>query len=151
MLDARDQASGIFVQGAFGWGFLPRGALFPVQDRPLPPPGQRVTPLDPRRALAQAPFAEAMRALILTDARLASYRFTAAARSPDRSELFFGSDGAGVVRVDPATGGWNRLVVGLIAARAGAGAAAPGGGWGASAGGGGGGGGGGLVPGGSAG
>src|SRR2546430_891502 len=58
MLDARDQASGIFVQGAFGWGFLPRGALFPVQDRPLPPQGQRVTPLDPRRALAQAPFAE---------------------------------------------------------------------------------------------
>jgi len=134
MLDARDQASGIFVQGAFGWGFLPRGALFPVQDRPLPPPGQRVTPLDPRRALAQAPFAEAMRALILTDARLASYRFTAAARSPDRSELFFGSDGAGVVRVDPATGEWNRLVFGLIATRAGAVAAAPGGVWVASAG-----------------
>src|SRR3989442_7275795 len=88
MLDARDQASGIFVQGASGWGFLPRGALFPVQDRPLPPPGQRVTPLDPRRALAQAPFAEAMRALILTDARLASYRFTAAAGSPARSERF---------------------------------------------------------------
>src|SRR5207244_11963174 len=77
----------------------------------------------------QAPFAEAMRALILTDARLASYRFTAAARSPDRSELFFGSDGAGVVRVDPATGEGNRLVFGLIATRAGAVAAAPGGVW----------------------
>src|SRR5438046_10495873 len=75
-----------------------------------------------------------MRALISTDARLASYRFTAAARSPDRSELFFGSDGAGVVRVDPATGEWNRVVFGLIATRAGAVAAAPGGVWVASAG-----------------
>jgi len=134
MLDARDQASGIFVQGASGWGFLPRGALFPVPDRPLPPPGQRVTSLDPRTALAQAPFAEAMRALILTDPRLASYRFTAAARSPDRSELFFGSDGAGLVRVDPATGEWNPLRFGLVATRAGAVAAAPGGVWVASAG-----------------
>src|SRR5438046_5345555 len=134
MLDARDQASGIFVQGASGWGFLPRGALFPVPDRPLPPPGQRVTPLDPRTALAQAPFAEAMRALILTDPRLASYRFTAAARSPDRSELFFGSDGGGLVRVDPATGEWNPLRFGLIATRAGAVAAASGGVWVASAG-----------------
>ena len=134
MLDARDQASGIFVLGASGWGFLPRGALFPVQDRPLPPPGQRVTPLDPRTALAQAPFAEALRALILTDPRLSSYRFTAAARSPDRSELFLGSDGAGLVRVDPATGQWDRLAFGLLAARAGAVAVAPGGVWVASAG-----------------
>src|SRR5213076_2722548 len=75
-----------------------------------------------------------MRALILTDPRLASYRFTAATRSPDRSELFFGSDGAGLVRVDPATGEWNRLAFGLIATRAGAVAAAPGGVWVASAG-----------------
>ncbi len=136
MLDARDPASGIFVQGAFGWGFLPRGALFPVPDRPLPPPGQRVVPLDARTALAQAPQADAMRALILTDPRLSSYRFTAAARSPDRSELFLGSDGVGLIRLDLSTGQWDRLGFGLVAARAGAVAVDPGGGgvWVASAG-----------------
>ena len=126
MLDARDPASGIFVQGAFGWGFLPRGALVPVPDRPLPPPGQRMVPLDARTALAQTPLADAMRALILTDPRLSHYRFTAAARSPDLSELFLGSDGVGLIRLDPSTGQWDRLGFGLVAARAGAVAAGPG-------------------------
>jgi ligand-binding sensor domain-containing protein len=134
MLDARDPASGVFVQGAFGWGFLPRGALFPVSNRPLPPPGARVQPLEPRTALDQTPMADAMRALILTDPRLRSYRFTAAARSPDRSELFFGSDGLGLIRVDPTTGAWERLSFGLLAARAGAVALGAGGAWVASAG-----------------
>ena len=126
MLDARDPASGIFVQGAFGWGFLPRGALVPVPDRPLPPPGQRMVPLDARTALAQTPLADAMRALILTDPRLSHYRFTAAARSPDLSELFLGSDGVGLIRLDPSTGQWDRLGFGLVAVRAGAVAAGPG-------------------------
>src|SRR2546428_1060168 len=135
MLDARDTASGIFVQGAFGWGFLPRGALFPVPDGPRPPPGQRVVPLDARPALAQTPLADAMRALILTDPRLSSYRFTAAARSPDRGELFLGSDGVGLIRLDPSTGQWDRLGFGLVAARAGAVAAGPGGGRGGGGGG----------------
>src|SRR3989442_4292128 len=140
MFDSRDPASGIFVQGAIGWGFLPRGALLPVQDRPLPPPGQRVESLDARAALNQAPMADAMRALILTDPRLRSFRFTAAAHSPDRSELFLGSDGMGLVRIDPMTGDWSRLTFGLLATRAGAVATAPwggGGAWGDSAGGGG--------------
>src|SRR5205809_5367222 len=137
MFDARDPAGGIFVQSAIGWGFLPRGALIPTQDRPLPPPGQRIEPLDPRAALNQAPMADAMRALILTDPRLRSFRFTAAARSPDRSELFLGSDGMGLVRIDPMTGEWSRLTFGLLATRAGAVATAPwggGGAWVASAG-----------------
>src|SRR3989442_4411548 len=124
----------MFVQGAIGWGFLPRGVLLPVQDRRLPPPGQRVEPLDPRAALKQTPMADAMRALILTDPRLRSYRFTAAARSPDRSELFLGSDGTGLIRLDPMTGEWSRLTFGLLATRAGAVATAPGGAWVAAAG-----------------
>src|SRR3989442_6722300 len=124
----------MFVQGAIGWGFLPRGVLLPVQDRRLPPPGQRVESLDARAALNQAPMADALRALILTDPRLRSYRFTAAARSPDRSELFLGSDGMGRIRIDPMTGEWSRLTFGLLATRAGAIATAPGGAWVASAG-----------------
>ncbi len=134
VLDARDPATGIFVQGGAGWGFLSRGSLIPIPGRPLPPPAQRIQPLDPRTALAQTPMADAMRALILTDPRLRSYRFTAAARSPDQSDLFLGTDGMGVVRLDPATGQWETLAFGLLAARAGAVAAGPGGVWVASAG-----------------
>src|SRR5881409_4257106 len=51
MLDARDQAGGVFVRSPFGWTFLPRGGLLPVGDRPLPPPGQRIQPLDAETAL----------------------------------------------------------------------------------------------------
>jgi ligand-binding sensor domain-containing protein len=134
MLDARDPASGVFVQGAFGWGFLPRGAILPVADRPLPPPGQRVQPLDAATALNLAPAAQALRALILTDPRLRPHRFLAAARSLDRNELFFGTDGLGLVRVDAATGEWERLPFGLLSARAGAVALGPAGVWVASAG-----------------
>ncbi len=134
MLDARDQASGIFVQGAFGWGFVPRGALLPIPGRPLPPPGQRIQPLDPQTALNRAPMADAMRALILTDPRLRSHRFTSVARSPDQNDLFFGTDGMGLVRVDGTTAEWETLPYGLLAARAGAVTPGPGGVWVASAG-----------------
>ncbi|HEY6207629.1 MAG TPA: hypothetical protein VIW28_01100, partial [Gemmatimonadales bacterium] len=129
MLDASDQASGVFVQGAAGWGFLPRGSMLPIPGRPLPPPGRRIQPLDPGTALDRVPLADAMRALILTDPQLRRHRFTAAARSPDRSDLFLGTDGMGLVRVDALTGDWERLSFGLIAPRAGAVAPGSGGVW----------------------
>ncbi len=134
MLDARDAASGVFLLGPLGWSFLPRGAILPVEDRPLPPPGQRIQPLDAATALNLAPGAQALRALILTDPRLRSHRFIAAARSPDQSDLFFGTDGMGLVRVDALTAEWEDLPFGLLGARAGAVTLAPGGVWVASAG-----------------
>jgi ligand-binding sensor domain-containing protein len=135
LLDPRDAASGVFVESPAGWGFLPRGAIFPVTDRPLPPPGRRVRPLDPETALNLVPAAQALRALMLTDPRLRAHRFLAAARSPDKGDLFFGTDGLGLVRVDPVTAEWENLPFGLLSARAGAVALAPGGGvWVASAG-----------------
>jgi len=129
MLDARDQASGIFMQGAAGWGFLPRGSMLPIPGRPLPPAGRRIQPLDPSIALDAVPLADAMRALILADPQLRRHRFTAAARAPDRSDLFLGTDGMGLVRVDALTGEWERLPFGLIAARAAAVAPGSGGVW----------------------
>ena len=41
-----------------------------------------------------------LRALILTDPQLRTYQFTAAAATPDQSDLFFGTTGLGVVRFD---------------------------------------------------
>ncbi len=134
MLDARDQASGVFVQSPFGWSFLPRGALIPVDHRPLPPLGQRIQPLTADAALNLAPMAQALRALLLTDPRLRSHHFLAAARSPDQSDLFFGTDGMGLVRVDATTAEWEPLAFGLLSARAGALALGPTGVWVASAG-----------------
>jgi ligand-binding sensor domain-containing protein len=91
-----------------------------------PPAGQTLT-VD--AALARAPAADAIRALILTDPRLRSYQFTAAAGTPDRPELYFGTNGMGVVRVDPQTGEWEALPYGLVANGVGAIAAGPDGIW----------------------
>ncbi|MFN2572595.1 MAG: hypothetical protein ABR537_13450 [Gemmatimonadales bacterium] len=88
------------------------------------PSGQVDPPLTVEAALARAPLAEAMRAAILTDTRLRSHQFTAAAATPDRPEMFFGTNGLGLVRVDRQTGEWEVLTYGLITPAVGALAAA---------------------------
>ena len=81
----------------------------PLSGTPLPPPGRRVQPLDVRTALATAPMAQALRALILTDPRLRSYQFTSAARTADDNDLFFGTNGLGLVRIDGTVAQWEPL------------------------------------------
>ena len=80
-------------------------------------------------ALASAPRVDAMQAVILTDRRLRTHQFTAAAATPDRPEIFFGTNGLGLVRVDRQTGEWEVLTYGLLAPGVGAVAPAPGGVW----------------------
>jgi ligand-binding sensor domain-containing protein len=80
-------------------------------------------------ALAGAPLVDAMRAAILTDQRLRTHQFTAAAATPDRPEIFFGTDGVGLVRVDKQTGEWEVLSYGLLAPAVGAVTRGPGGVW----------------------
>lgn len=89
--------------------------------------------MDVRTALATAPMAEAQRALILTDSRLRSFQFTAAARTADDNDLFFGTNGRGLVRLDPAMGQWEPLGFSLLAAGADALATGADGVWAASA------------------
>lgn len=97
--------------------------------RGTPPPDAQPQQLTVEAALARAPAADAIRALVLTDSRLRSYQFTAAAGTPDRADLYFGTNGMGLVRVDPRTGEWEALSYGLIAAGVGAIAPAPDGIW----------------------
>jgi streptogramin lyase len=80
----------------------------------------RAEVLSVETALASAPQADAMRAAILTDARLRTHRFTSAAATPDRPEIFFGTNGMGMVRVDKQTGEWEVLGYGLVAPAVGA-------------------------------
>ena len=126
-LDAQDPASGVYLRAGAEWTFLPRGALFPVRSGPLP--ARVVRPLDAQAALAQAPQVDALRALLLTDDRLRRFSFTAAARSPDQPDLFLGTNGLGVLRVDAFTARWDVLTFGLPAPGAAALAPAPDGVW----------------------
>ncbi len=129
MLDARDPASGVFVRDQTGWRFLPRGGLLPIPGTPLPPPERRVTSLDVQAALQTAPMAQALRALILTDPRLRSYQFTAAARPMEGGDLYFGTNGLGLVRIDPTMAQWEPLPFTLIGTGADALAPGPDGVW----------------------
>ncbi|MGH7613307.1 MAG: two-component regulator propeller domain-containing protein [Gemmatimonadales bacterium] len=129
LLDARNPASGVFLRDRLGWSFLPRGALFPQPGTTLPPPERQVKPLDVETALATAPLADAIRALILTDPRLRTYRFTSAARTTDDTDLFFGTSGLGLVRLDAAMGQWETLNFSLLGVGSDALAPGPGGVW----------------------
>lgn len=100
-------------------------ARFWTTGTPPPPADAQVQVMTVEAALARAPAADALRALILTDPRLRSYQFTAAAGTPDRAQLYFGTNGMGLVRVDPHTAEWEALPYGLLAP--GVGAIAPGG------------------------
>jgi len=80
-------------------------------------------------ALAGTPLVDAMRAAILTDQRLRTHQFTAAAATPDRPEIFFGTNGLGLVRVDKQTGEWEVLSYGLLAPAVGAVTRVPSGVW----------------------
>jgi len=91
--------------------------------------GQNDGTLTVEAALASAPLAAAMRAAILTDARLRTHQFTSAAATPERPEVFFGTNGMGLVRVDKQTGEWDVLSYGLVAPGVGAVALAPDGVW----------------------
>ncbi len=129
VLDAQNPASGVFLRDRSGWSFLPRGALFAQPGTPLPPPERQVKPLDVQTALATAPLADAMRALILTDPRLRTYQFTSAARTTDDTDLFFGTSGMGLVRLDTAMGQWETLGFSLLGVGTDALASGPGGVW----------------------
>jgi ligand-binding sensor domain-containing protein len=87
---------------------------------PPPPPEAQAQVMTVEAALSRAPAADALRALILTDPRLRSYQFTAAAGTRDRPELYFGTNGMGLVRVDPQTAEWEALSYGLLAPGVGA-------------------------------
>jgi ligand-binding sensor domain-containing protein len=99
-----------------------------VWTRGAVPSGRAEGILTVEAALASAPVADAMRAAILTDARLRTRDFTAAAATPDRPEIFFGTNGLGLVRVDKQTGEWEVLSYGLVAPGVGAITSAAGGG-----------------------
>lgn len=71
-----------------------------------------------------------MRARLLTDARLRTYQFTSAALTADRpNEIFLGTTGLGLLRVDPMSGQGAPLTFGLPNARASVVVSGPGGVW----------------------
>lgn len=129
-IDSQDPASGLYVLGISGWEFVPRGGIVATPAFTLPPPGRRLGPQPLALVLGRAPVVDAMRARLLTDSRLRTYQYTSGALSPERpNELFLGTTGLGLLRVDPSTGQGGPLPFGLPNPRASVVVAGPGGVW----------------------
>ncbi len=103
MFDATDPMGGVYLRTRSGWQLLQRGSLIPTYGEPLPPSGRRLRSGSVEAILERMPSLMARSPLALTDERLRRYRFTAAAQTPHTEEVFLGTDGYGVLRVDPAT------------------------------------------------
>ena len=127
-LDSQDPTGGMYVLGIGGWSLVHGFIATPV--RALPPANRRVGPLGIAAALARAPVVDALRARLLTDSRLRTYQYTSAAASPERpNELFLGTTGMGLLRVDPLSGQGGPLPFGLPNVGASVVATGPGGVW----------------------
>lgn len=120
-------ANAVWLDLGPGFGYV----RYDVDGRAWTPgtPSFTATALTVEAALAQVPHVDAMRAAILTDQRLRMRQFTAAAATPERPEIFFGTNGLGLVRVDRQTGEWEVLAYGLLAPGVGAVAPVPSGVW----------------------
>jgi ligand-binding sensor domain-containing protein len=129
MFDRAQAFRGIYVLGRLGWGFILRGSFLLTEAPPLPPLGRRERTISVEEAFDLVPFMAARGRAALTDDRLRTYRYTAAAVSPTTQDVFFGTDGMGVLAVDRLTTDMVPLPFGLLATPARAVVAAPGGVW----------------------
>lgn len=129
MLDRNDAFSGVYLRTRSGWQFLPRGSVIPGRASRPPPAGRQLRSAGVDETLARYPYAQAMGPLALTDQRMRTHRYTAAAIATDQERVFLGTDGLGVIRFDPLTAGMEPLRFGLLAPSAGAVVSVPSGVW----------------------
>jgi hypothetical protein len=128
MYDRDDPFRGLYVLTAGGWQFLARGS-FMLTPTPLPPAGRRVSPPSVADVMRRAPVVDAMQGAVLLDDRLRSYHYTCAAKAPETDLYFLGTDGMGVLEVDPLAARFAAMPFGLLGVGAGAALAVPGGVW----------------------
>jgi ligand-binding sensor domain-containing protein len=120
VLDRSDPSRGAFFHTSAGWYLVPRVGLFAQPAGDVPPPGRRIAALGPAELLARAPAFDAVRMRIERDAQLRTWRLTSAVMTPARNEVFVGTDGNGVFRVDLTTYDTERFPAGLLATPTGA-------------------------------
>jgi hypothetical protein len=124
--DQDDPAAGLYLRTRGGWALLPRGGTVP---NPTNPPARPVGPQSVAEALRSNPTLQANAAAILTDNRLRSMRYTAAARAADNRGWYLGTSGAGALYLPDGGALPEKLSFGLPSSRVGAVFSWPGGVW----------------------
>lgn len=108
--DRDDPAAGLYLRSRRGWQLLPRGGSVPIPGRA---PATPVTSPTVEQAMRSNPSLQANAAAILTDTRLRSVRYTAAARSFDNRGWYLGTSGIGALYLADGAALPERLVFGL--------------------------------------
>jgi ligand-binding sensor domain-containing protein len=119
-LDARDPSRGAYFRTSAGWYFVPRGGLTAEPAMAVPPPAARIGQLTAEELRRRAPALDVARMRLERDDQLRSFVMTSAALAPVSTDLFIGTSGNGVFRVDPLTYSADRYPAGLVGASVGA-------------------------------
>jgi hypothetical protein len=124
--DHNDPGAGLYIRTRSGWQQILRGGAVAT---PSSAPAQPLAPAAVADAVRSNPGLQANAAAILTDNRLRSVRYTAAARSADNRGWFLGTSGVGALYLPDGAALPQRLTFGLPSVRAGAVFSWPGGVW----------------------
>ncbi len=124
--DQDNPGVGIYFRTRRGWLQLPRGGGVPL---PSSGPARPLAPATVEQAVRSNPALQANAAAILTDNRLRSVRYTAAARSFDNRGWYLGTSGIGALYADDGVALPDRLTFGLPSDQVGAVFSWPGGVW----------------------
>jgi hypothetical protein len=124
--DQDNPGAGLYLRTRTGWELLSRGGGIPS---PGPAPRRPLSPPSVVEAIRANPALQANAAAILTDNRLRSVRYTAAARSFDNRGWYLGTSGIGALFLADGSPLPERMTFGLPANRVGAVFSWPGGVW----------------------
>jgi ligand-binding sensor domain-containing protein len=124
--DRSDPSVGLYLRTRREWQLLPRGGSLPA---PARPPANPLAPATISDAIRSNPALQANAAAILTDNRLRTVRYTAAARAIDNRGWYLGTSGIGALYLSDGAPLPERLSFGLPSAIVGAVFSWPGGIW----------------------
>jgi hypothetical protein len=124
--DQENLAAGLYLRTPRGWQLLPRGGGFPS---PSTGPARPLAPATVEQATRSNPALQANAAAALTDNRLRTVRYTAAARAFDNRGWYLGTSGIGALFAEDGALLPERLTFGLPSERVGAVFSWPGGVW----------------------
>jgi ligand-binding sensor domain-containing protein len=102
VFDQRDPGAGAYLHGSAGWALASRtGMVSPVDPSRVPPATARSQQSSLADVYATYPSLRGAAPLITRDADLRSWPVMSGSISPDRSEVWLGTAGGGLFRVDP--------------------------------------------------